>query len=35
MFFCGSALNSKGFTSQVSQGQLPSADHITYPGVFN
>jgi hypothetical protein len=29
------SLNSKGFTSQVSQGRLPDSDHITYPGVFN
>ncbi len=31
---CG-PLNTKGFTSQVSKGQLPDADHITFAGVFN
>lgn len=29
------ALNTKGFTSAVSSGTLPSSDHITYAGSFN
>ena len=31
---CG-PLNSKGFSSSLEQGVLPSPDHITYAGVFN
>lgn len=30
-----SSMNSRGFSSQVSRGKLPEADHITYEGVFN
>jgi hypothetical protein len=29
------ALNTKGFTSSVQSGLLPSSHHITYAGSFN
>lgn len=32
---CMRSLNTKGFSSQIERGQLPSSDHITYEGVFN
>jgi len=29
------ALNSKGFSSSISSGELPPSDHLIYEGVFN
>ena len=35
MSFSIGALNSKGFSSSISSGELPPSDHLTYEGVFN
>jgi hypothetical protein len=32
---CFGARNTRGFTSQIEEGELPDQNHLTFEGVFN